>query len=555
LQAVYAYEQSVISTKPDATLAVERLAGKLAGECPGVLKNAPRESPRSIFTSRPGARQQGEANRTIRQRSALDLELSRAVAVALLEPDRAAALAHARAIASLHWSSGSLTRYVHAKAAQLESAAKGPLPSICADMTVWVASDYKRLSPATRALVRQRDSLERSLSETDATARPDPTEILRSSEGPHERALARRIRRLEQKIRSFLKTLEPVLERLSSELGVSTGRQEREQPPQGAVLIARGTTAAGGTYTISAQQEPFHAAGQQCTVSLDIEEDETRGSRGGGFGTYACLSRSHPEGIHAYCNGTHWEVEGQTAEGATTASINLRGGGRITSPIALVPPSLGGPAGYYFQILPPSQNPTSLNELDAQGKLLATVRLPHEPKCPSRRSAPTPPQPLGGGVIVSGRVPHGPRFQILGERDRFMGRVEARVSIVVLREEASGGSFSGEVELTSRRQKPPPLEVQQETGCQPHEYAILYGLLKARGDTVLAKTSRGLKSFRRVHIPTSLHLHGVLAYIVLPAMPSEVIVRSPGDATVFVKHLKKSAREARETCEGEAETP
>ena len=48
-------------------------------------------------------------------------------------------------------------------------------------------------------------------------------------------------------------------------------------------------------------------------------------------------------------------------------------------------------------------------------------------------------------------------------------------------------------------------------------------------------------------------MQGVVAYIVLDGMPSEVIVRSPSGETVSSADLRKSAREAREVCEGEAE--
>ena len=70
---------------------------------------------------------------------------------------------------------------------------------------------------------------------------------------------------------------------------------------------------------------------------------------------------------------------------------------------------------------------------------------------------------------------------------------------------------------------------------------------------MLARTPRGLKPFRIVRSPASLHLHGVLAYIPLSVLPSEVIVRAPDGKTVFRKSYRRQAREVRETCEGEAE--
>ena len=58
-----------------------------------------------------------------------------------------------------------------------------------------------------------------------------------------------------------------------------------------------------------------------------------------------------------------------------------------------------------------------------------------------------------------------------------------------------------------------------------------------------------------MRIPASLHVHEVLAYIALPALPSEVLVRTPTGKTVLTENLAHRAREAKETCEGEAEGP
>ena len=91
------------------------------------------------------------------------------------------------------------------------------------------------------------------------------------------------------------------------------------------------------------------------------------------------------------------------------------------------------------------------------------------------------------------------------------------------------------------------------TGCEPRAYAILFGVLSAPADTVLARSSGSLQPFQRVRIPASLHVRGVLAYIPLAAVPSEVLVRTPAGTTVLTENLAHRAREARETCEGEAE--
>lgn len=74
---------------------------------------------------------------------------------------------------------------------------------------------------------------------------------------------------------------------------------------------------------------------------------------------------------------------------------------------------------------------------------------------------------------------------------------------------------------------------QIKTGCQPHEYAILYGILKNAHDTVWARGPDGLTQLRRVRIPARLHQRGVLAYSATPSAPSELIVRAPGGRTLL----------------------
>jgi hypothetical protein len=83
---------------------------------------------------------------------------------------------------------------------------------------------------------------------------------------------------------------------------------------------------------------------------------------------------------------------------------------------------------------------------------------------------------------------------------------------------------------------------------------ILYGLLKASGDSVYARTSGKLSRLRRVAIPKSLHAGGVLVYTVSPTVPGELLVRGPGGRTILTEKLGHLAAEATETCQGEEES-
>ena len=70
---------------------------------------------------------------------------------------------------------------------------------------------------------------------------------------------------------------------------------------------------------------------------------------------------------------------------------------------------------------------------------------------------------------------------------------------------------------------------------------------------MLARVSGALEPFHEARVPASLHARGVLAYLALASLPSEVIVRAPSGKTVSRESLTASAREVSERCVGEAE--
>jgi len=281
-----------------------------------------------------------------------------------------------------------------------------------------------------------------------------------------------------------------------------------------------------------------------------------------------CLSRSHLEAPSVRCRSGDGllTIEAQTLPSARSVRLHLSDGRQITSHVALVPAKLGGPAGFYYQVVRgPSPIPVSLTEVDAHGKALRTVKLPRTAKCAKQSLK----RLLGVmRTIANGSLPQGPSFSINGERSSAFSiggegpsaksRTHFDLSVEVAAEGAGGitsGSGSSIAVGERSRPKSSPFALQMHTGCQPHEYAILYGLLRAPTDTVLARSPGSLQPLRRVRIPASLHVHGVLVYIALPALPNEVLVRTPTGKTVFTEKLARPAREARETCEGEAEAP
>jgi hypothetical protein len=151
---------------------------------------------------------------------------------------------------------------------------------------------------------------------------------------------------------------------------------------------------------------------------------------------------------------------------------------------------------------------------------------------------------LPGGLrtIVRDHVPGGPRFAIVGERYQLSGRTGVTLQIDI---EHSG---AGEP-ARGRRQR--LFSWYFWTSCKPHEYAVLYGLLRVARDTAWARMSSGMKPLRRASIPESLHAGGVLVYAVLPRLPSELVIRTPSGRVALTESLRSLQRVSIEVCEGQ----
>ncbi len=170
---------------------------------------------------------------------------------------------------------------------------------------------------------------------------------------------------------------------------------------------------------------------------------------------------------------------------------------------------------------------------------------------------------LPGGVrtLVRESVPQGPTFAIVGEAYRFLGHVyfDLKIHVEAEAESEFGGSGSGSGSgffVGGVRGKPSPFSPEFETVCKPHPYEIVYGLLKAPRDTVLARSAAGASTpLREVAIPANMHAHGDLVYAALSTAPTELLIRAPSGRTVATEKLEGVATEAFETCEGEEEPP
>jgi hypothetical protein len=568
LEAQLAYLQARLAVAPAGVAAAEAVARRVEGECPGVLAGAPRPDVGAALEEEPAthqtARQRGEANRQRRQLGDLGAELGFAIGAPLTELERHAAAVFDTTVGALRWSSAAVTAYEHALATRLETSSLAVAPAaVCADMRAWVQSGYRTLSASTKGVAHQFASLTGSLLGAFAAARTvDVRNVLLASEGPAERALAARVAGAQLQLRPSRKSLLTAEGTAEQALGVTSRAEaeEREQPRKGSVEVGHGRTAAGASYTIwvEPRKTGAHSLTARCSINLGIEEHESastaQGERSSSFGSStACLSRSRPEPPTATCVYGEFRVEAQTPARASRGRLRLSDGREITSPVAQVPSSLGGPAGFYYQVLREgSASPVSLTELDAAGKVLRVLKLPHQGRCkqPEREEAPKETR-----TIARGPIPNGASFTIVGERqggeysetsftanvrpeDEGLERLSGGGIIAVGQGGASGGH---------------PFARQTREGCTPSEYAIVFGVLSAPRDTVLVRSGGILRPLHRAPIPPILHVKGVLAYIALPGVPTEVIVRDASGKTVSRERMSLQAREAKETCEGEAE--
>jgi hypothetical protein len=89
--------------------------------------------------------------------------------------------------------------------------------------------------------------------------------------------------------------------------------------------------------------------------------------------------------------------------------------------------------------------------------------------------------------------------------------------------------------------------------CPPREFAVIYGILSAPEDSVLARTPAGLVPLVELELAPDLHSHGPLVYGAFSEVPSELTVRRSDGSTLYSESLASRAHEETEFCAGYAE--
>ena len=567
LVAMNSFEETELADVPQSVAEMQGVAARVSDECAGVLTNAPpHEETLGLVgpasQTRPSARAEGERSRQSRQLGDLKFELSLALDDPQTQPDREATEALLRALKALSWSNPKITLLLQLTVAAAQAGLELPAPAVCADMKAWVASGYETLSPASKEIASRSEALVKPTLELialyeQAHIQPFP-KILAPYENAPDRTLARHAEALTAELNKRAKTQADILKRLEATVGIPATKVPKvKRPVKKSVVIGRGGTAAGGHFVAKAEPPSRSRRGLGC-INITITEP-SRPEPGllellSGEGTGRCISRSgrHPEQA-VHCDSGLLTIEADLLPATRSVRLLLSDNRTITSSAIRVPASLGGPAGLYYQVVRgPSPIPVSLTELDAQGRTLAVLKLPAVVECTKH-----PVKYFPGGIVrlVHESPPQIPAFTIRAERYRKLGTVHFELKLEVSNEEllfggGGGGRFAGIVAIPQGRRA---LEPQASSGCQPQPYAIIYGLLKAPGDTVLAREPGGLVPLHKVALPAHLHAGGALAYGAFSPLPTELVIRDASGRTVSTENLSEAARAETETCEGEAE--
>ncbi|HXP37880.1 MAG TPA: hypothetical protein VN817_08950 [Solirubrobacteraceae bacterium] len=131
-------------------------------------------------------------------------------------------------------------------------------------------------------------------------------------------------------------------------------------------ILARGTTAAGTSYTIAAEKR----SERFCRASIAIAEHAPDGQ----FESASCFTGSGAEKLSITCPGDRVAIEALVPAVTREIRLRLADGRTLTSRVTRIPARDGGPLGVYFQAVAASEpRPVSLIELDAHGRKLGRM--------------------------------------------------------------------------------------------------------------------------------------------------------------------------------------
>lgn len=499
LHAQLRFLQSVEANSAAAQASVKALVAKVAGECPQALAGTP------LVPSRGRATPAGR--KLIDQEAAIGAEIEIALLRTWTSPDKQAIEAFLAQTRTLRWSSKRLTRAIRTEAIDEEAPLLAGIPDICSDARAWVASGYTRLAPGTT-------EAERGL-EGDASSQPPVQAQLTPYETPSLKKLVRSFAHLEHQLDRHLLEALATGKELFAALGFNGEGTTSGKP------IGEGHTAIGTSFTIST--DPDQETGtespsrKQCPLAIETQEGDTTSS--------GCIETGKVGVPEISCRRGLLPITLVTPANAQSVSLLLSDGRQIVSPVIAIPASLGGPLGYYRQVVRgPSPIPVSLTELDAEGKPLAVVKLRRLVECTKH-----PVKLVAGGVVARGSLPHGPSFTITVGRYRYLGQVQKELKVVF--DGGRGGSDEFGEQLTRR------MGFDYMVACSRQPTTLFVTVLPSAGDTAFARTSDGLVPFHEATIAPRVRAGAKVAYGAFTTLPKELIVRDASGQTIHASAI------------------
>lgn len=528
LRAAYEYELALRAKVPMVRTAAGEFAAQVKTECGGALRNVEANLRRE---ETPGMRAFGENALRSEQLRLVGEELKAEGQARMFSPDQAVFQGLQNAVAALEWEDVALGTAIAEVLQEEHSVLFSSPPNACQDIRAWIGSGFHRLSPGTKAFLSEQERQRRPSGKhpvaIDTTIRRFETSEGKALAGKTIQLRARRQEELTGAYEALEKAQQSV--GLESEFGPRLRKEAREI--RNTTALGSGATSAKGRYTVSVTRTSGH-----CPYKISVQD-----TGGSPFPkTPMCVTTRHAVIQRVRCEEGERIVEALMPAAVRTVVLRLSDGHGVDSRTITLPARLGGPASIYYQAVPRgSAVPISMTELDAHGHTLAAIPVHPSSKC-VRHQVHT----VSGGShkLASGQIPGGPRFTIIGNAFAYNGPSKLSLSVELEDLGGSGSNLKGA--------HPKILELTTDDGCYPVDYHIIYGILKATGDTVQAHADGNVTELQRAKLPASLRTHGTLVYGVFTGPVESIIVHTPTGRTADAEGLDAWTKEQQEYCEG-----